>query len=459
MKTKRVYLYEEVFEYLKNLIEKDVLNEDEKMPSKRRLAENFNVSPLTVEKAYAQLIDEGYVYSVEKKGYFVSKKVVMFKPSYAMKKQDLAHEEKKRYVYDFSTGKVDTNFFPQKTWAKLAREVLSEHQTQMLNDIDPMGLFELRKEIAKHIEIYRGIDIDPRQIFVGSSSTQLLNLLIEILGRKKTYGIEDPTYPSIYHLFKSLDIKTHLIEVDEMGLNVEKLYQSNIDVIHVVPSHQYPTGVMMTIQRRKELLNWAYQSKDRYIIEDDYDSEFKYQGKPAEAIRGIDQLDRVIYMNTFTKSLAPSFRVAYLILPKHLLNRFKDISTYHRCTVPNFEQYILYKFMHYGHFSRHLHKMMKVYRQKLELLLDLTKAYPNITIENYESGLHFIIVFKSSIDESEILTKLKDNNIYIQSISEFRHLPSQKDSCIRLVVGYSGLSLSDLKSGYLKLLTRLEGYI
>src|SRR5690554_5477500 len=134
MSSNKVYLYDEVFEYLKNLIEKDVLNENEKMPSKRRLAENFNISPLTVEKAYAQLIDEGYVYSIEKKGYFVSKKVVMFKPSFTMKQQSLEHENKKTYRYDFSTGKVDTNYFPQKIWAKLAREVLSEQHNQMLND-------------------------------------------------------------------------------------------------------------------------------------------------------------------------------------------------------------------------------------------------------------------------------------------------------------------------------------
>src|SRR5690554_2400984 len=218
MKSKIVYLYEEVYDHLKNLIEKDVLNENEKMPSKRRLAETFNVSPLTVERAYAQLIDEGYVYSVEKKGYFVSKKVTLFKPSFHVKESFVEGIKDNIFLYDFTTGKVDTTYFPHQTWSKLAKEVLSEQHPQMLNDIDWMGLLELREEIAKHIEIYRGIDIDPKQIFIGSSTTQLLNLLIEILGRDKTYAIEDPTYPKIYHLFKSLDIKTNLVEVDAFGL-------------------------------------------------------------------------------------------------------------------------------------------------------------------------------------------------------------------------------------------------
>ncbi len=459
MKSSRVYLYEEVYEHLKNLIEKDILNENEKMPSKRRLADNFNISPLTVEKAYAQLIDEGYVYTVEKKGYFVNKKVVIFRPSFQVKQETYKGKEKQTYAFDFSTGKVDTTFFPHQTWAKLAREVLSEQHHQMLNDIDPMGLLELREEIAKHIEIYRGIDIEPKQIFIGSSSTQLLNLLIEILGRQKVYSIEDPTYPKIYHLFKTLDIKTNLIEVDEMGLNVAQLIKTHTDIVHVVPSHQYPTGVMMTIQRRKELLNWAYQSKDRYIIEDDYDSEFKYQGKPTEALRGLDELDKVIYMNTFSKSLAPSFRVAYLVLPKNLLNDFMKISSYHRCTVPNFEQYILYKFMHKEYFSRHLHRMMKVYKQKLELCLTLTKPYKHIQLKHYEAGLHFILSFEPKISEEAFISICEKNDIYVQSISRFKHKKDKIYKGIDLVIGYSGLSLDDLKQGYQKLLNIINDYV
>lgn len=459
MKSNKTYLYEEVYEHLKNLIEKDVLNENEKMPSKRRLAENFNISPLTVEKAYAQLIDEGYVYSVEKKGYYVSEKVTLFKPTFHMKQSPLSGRDHQQFLYDFSTGKVDTTYFPHQTWAKLAREVLSEQHHQMLNEIDSMGLFELREEIAKHIEIYRGIDVDPRQIFIGSSSTQLINLLIEILGRQKIYSIEDPTYPKIYHLFKALDIKTNLVEVDDMGLNVRKLNQTQTDVVHVVPSHQYPTGVMMSIQRRKELLNWVYQSKDRYIIEDDYDSEFKYQGKPTEALRGLDQLDKVIYMNTFSKSLAPSFRVAYLVLPKNLLNSFMKISNYHRCTVPNFEQYILYKFMHKEYFSRHLHRMMKVYKQKLDLCLNMTKSYDAITISHYESGLHFILTFKTRISEAQLLDVFQKNDIYVQTISAFKQYKDNDYNQTDLVVGYSGLSMEELKVGYQKLLNLINDYV
>ena len=459
MKYKKTYLYETIYVHLKHLIEKDVLNENDMMPSKRKLAEQFKVSPLTIEKAYIQLIEEGYVYSVEKKGYFVGKKVTLFKPTQSKKTYDLHEKEKTTYLYDFSTSYVDTEHFPNQVWAKLAREVLSEQHHQMLNDVDPMGLYDLRIEIAKHIDIYRGIEIDPKQILIGSSSTQLLSIVIELLGRNQKYGIEDPAYPKIYHVLNTLDIKVDMIEVDQNGLIVSELNKSNINVVHVVPSHQYPLGVTMSIQRKKELLNWAYAKKGRYIIEDDYDSEFKYQGKPIEAIKGLDALDKVIYMNTFSKSLAPSFRVAYVVLPKQLLNDFDKVSIYHRCTVPSFEQYILYKFMHTGSFTRHLHRMMKIYKQKLDVILNIIKFEKDFKISGYESGLHFILTFRSIVHEDIIIEKLKASSIQVSGVKAYEKIQENNNEDVNLVVGYAGIKMSKLESGFKTLLNVCKQYV
>lgn len=456
---KKTYLYEEIYEHLKHLIEKDILNENDLMPSKRKLAEQFKVSPLTVEKAYVQLMDEGYVYSIEKKGYFVGKKVVLFKPNRDIKDYRFHEKEKESYRYDFSTSHVDTEYFPNQVWAKLAREVLSEQHHQMLNDVDSMGLYDLRVEIAKHLDIYRGIEIDPKQILIGSSSTQLLSVVIELLGRNQIYGIEDPAYPKIYHILNTLDIEVDMIGVDQNGLIIDELKKSKINVMHAVPSHQFPLGVTMSIQRKKELLNWVYEKKDRYIIEDDYDSEFKYQGKPIEAIKGLDTLDKVIYMNTFSKSLAPSFRVAYVVLPKRLLKSFDQISSYHRCTVPNFEQYILYKFMNTGSFTRHLHRMMKVYKQKLDIILNMMKYESNIRISGYESGLHFILSFKSYISEYDMIQKLKTNSIKVSGVKAYINIHENLSEDINLVVGYAGISLSDLEDGFKMLLDTCKQYV
>lgn len=448
MLKKKNYLYLEIYDHLKTIILSERLTEDDRLPSKRKLASHFKVSSLTVDKAYQELMSEGYVYSVEKKGYYVAKKIALLNDKKSDYKVHVPKAPKKEYKYDFSTSDVDTAHFPNKVWAKLAREVLTEQKEAMLNESDPLGSFNLRVEISKHLDLYRGMNVHADQIVIGSSSSQLLNLLIELLGRNKVYGIEDPAYPMIYHLFKSLDIKTNLIELDKYGLNIDKLKQTDTNIVHVVPSHQYPLGVVMPIQRRIQLLNWAYQREHRYIIEDDYDSEFKYLGRPISALQGLDKNEKVIYMNTFSKSLAQSFRVAYLVLPHHLLNKLEKIMHYHRCTVPNFEQFILLKFMKGNYFTRHLNKMSKLYKQKLDLILAITKNYPCIEIKNYESGLHFILSFKSKISEKQIIEKLVKADIKVQGVSTFLQNKTQNCDQVQLVIGYSGLSYEKVKTGY-----------
>lgn len=456
--SKKEYIYLEIYNHLKSMILSDVLKENDRLPSKRKLAASFSVSPMTIHKAYQELIDEGYVYTLEKKGYYVSKKIPMFFDQQKVKDIKIKEIKDKTYLYDFNTSHVDTAYFPHQTWAKLAREVLSEHRETMLNDVDAHGLYDLRSEIAKHLDIYRGMSIDQSQIIIGSSSTQLLSLLIELLGRDKIYGIEDPSYPKIFHLFRTLDIKTNLIQLDDYGLSSKMLEASDTKIVHIVSSHQFPSGITMPIQRRIELLNWAYQDADRYIIEDDYDSEFKYQGRPIPALKGLDKGEKVIYMNTFSKSLAPSFRVAYLVLPIDLMKKFNKVMQYHRCTVPNFEQYILYKFMNKEYFSRHLHKMMKIYREKLELILDITEKYQKIDINNYESGLHFVLSFHSIVNEDEIIKKLESHNIHVVGMSLFRQTENKQKDIIELVIGYSGLSKAEIEVGYTKLLKAISSY-
>ncbi|BCR36791.1 MocR-like pyridoxine biosynthesis transcription factor PdxR [Mariniplasma anaerobium] len=458
MANKKEYIYLEIYNHLKSMILSDVLKENDRLPSKRKLAASFSVSPMTIHKAYQELIDEGYVYTVEKKGYYVSKKVPIFFNQPKIKDIKIKETKDRTYLYDFNTSHVDTTHFPHQTWAKLAREVLSEHRETMLNDVDAHGLYDLRSEIARHLDIYRGMSIDQSQIIIGSSSTQLLSLLIELLGRNNVYGIEDPSYPKIFHLFRTLDIKTNLIQLDAYGLSSKMLEASDTKIVHIVSSHQFPSGITMPIQRRIELLNWAYQETDRYIIEDDYDSEFKYQGRPVPALKGLDKGEKVIYMNTFSKSLAPSFRVAYLVLPIDLMKKFNKVMQYHRCTVPNFEQYILYKFMNKEYFSRHLHKMMKIYREKLDLILDITEQYQKINIKNYESGLHFILSFYAKVSENEIIKQLETRNIHVLGMSLFRQTQHKQKDMIELVIGYSGLSKTQIKLGYTKLLDTISTY-
>ena len=440
-------LYVELYEQFKSMIHDGKYNEHQKLPSKRKLAASLKISPLTVDAAYQQLIAEGYVYSIEKSGYYVGKRVELLKKRNSTSQHQEAehHKDVTTYTYELKTNVVDTTLFPNATWAKLAREVLSENHHEMLNDLDPQGLYRLRREISRYLELYRGMKVHENQIVIGSGSTSLIGMLVELLGRHKRYAIEDPGYAKIYHLFKGNDVDLSLIPLDEFGMSLEHLKHQKIDVIHVTPSHQFPMGIVMPIQRRNELLNWVSEHFDRYIIEDDYDSEFRYQGKPIPALQGLDIHDRVIYMNTFTKTLAPSFRMSYMVLPKHLLSLYTKMSSYHGCTVPNFEQFILYKFMNEGYFERHINRMRNHYREKIDQIIHLVNIHPFVEMIGYEAGLHFLIKLPKGIDEVDIVRQIRTKDIYVSGLSSYYQQPNTQTSVPTLVIGYSGISSSNLK--------------
>jgi GntR family transcriptional regulator/MocR family aminotransferase len=445
--------YVKIYEQFKEMINEGIYKEGDKLPSKRKLADSFKVSPLTIEAAYTQLIAEGYVYAIEKKGYFIDKQIELLRPKQSDENNQIIKKETIKYPYEFKTNVVDTSLFPHATWGKLSREVLSEQRYEMLNEVEPKGLSLLRNEIKRYLEIYRGIHVDIEQIILGSGSTALINMLVEIIGRKKHYAVEDPGYDRIYQVLKGNDVKISLVPLDDYGLSVSALYQTKADIVHITPSHQFPMGIVMPIQRRSELLNWATETKG-YIIEDDYDSEFRFVGKPIPALFSLDQNDRIIYMNTFTKTLAPSFRIGYLVLPKHLIGVYEQMSSYQGCTVPNFEQYILYQFMKKGYFERHINRMRNHYRQKIEMIADLIKNYPSLKMRGHESGLHFIIEVLKKMDSKALFDQLNEVGILIRGI-QFYSKQTRHDLYPLLVTGYSGIPMVDVKQSFKKLFDEL----
>jgi len=446
----RNVLYVDIYEQFKRLILEKKYEENQKLPSKRKLAASLKVSPLTVEAAYQQLIAEGYVYAIEKKGYFVSKQVDLKLTNAQFNFESISKKVQDPYLYSFETNVVDTTLFPNATWAKLSREVISENHHEMLNITAPQGLEELRIEIAKYLEIYRGMHVTPDRIVIGSGSTSMISMIIELLGRHQKYAIEKPGFHKIEQLFLANNTHIDYIPIDEQGLSVETLKNRNIHAVHVTPSHHYPLGIVMPISRRIELLNWATQKK-AYIIEDDYDSEFRFQGKPIPALHGLDQNDRVIYMNTFTKSLAPSFRMSYMVLPQHLMHKYHQMSSYHGCTVPTFEQYVLYKFMHRGYFERHINRMRNHYREKLEVIRDLIYPHPWIKLHGDDAGLHFmmeintqdhLLTLKKRLEQAKIhATVIEDQNV-------FSH------PCI--IIGYSGIEMKMIEPSFSALIEAIK---
>ena len=345
-------LYEHLYKCIKNDILNGVLTIGEKLPSKRNFAKNLNISTITVENAYAQLMAEGYIYSLPKKGYFVadiSTSVLENTANTFFPATDAPVTEvpvtQKPYFADFVSNSITADNFPFSIWAKIIREVISEECDALMTNPPAGGIPELRNAIAQYLFQFRGMKVDPAQIIIGAGTEYLYGLLIQLLGNNNTFGVEDPGYRKIAQIYNSHRANCKHIPLDNYGVELGALEESGADIIHISPSHHYPTGIVTPISRRYELLGWASRSSSRYIIEDDYDCEFRLQGKPIPSLQSIDVMEKVIYINTFSKSLASTIRISYMVLPHHLLERFYRQLGFYSCTVSNFEQYTLAHFI------------------------------------------------------------------------------------------------------------------
>lgn len=445
-----VPIYVQLYQFIRSQIEDGTIKANDKLPSKRKLSNHLEISQITVDSAYQQLVVEGYIRSVAKSGFYVEEyeKHNIIKNT----KYEAQVNSKPENVYDidFKTNVVDTKLFPNKTWAKLAREVLSENNYEMVNVTNPQGLNELREEIAKYLYDYRGINVHPNQIILGAGSDFLIGLLIQLIGRSNFYAIENPGYSKVYQIFKNNDVTTIPIGLDEFGLKVSDLRKTKTNLVHVTPSHQFPTGVIMPIRRRLELLKWANEEQNRYILEDDYDSEFRFYGQPIPALQGLDN-NKVIYLNTFTKTLAPSLRISYMVLPINLLNKYIENQTYYSCSIPNFDQYILYKFMKGGYFERHINRMRNAYKERLEALIDLlskSKLAEIVKIYDHSAGLHFMMSVNNNMTEEEIVSSAKEVGIRVYGLSGYYHIDKSNIIGSTIVVGYSSLTIQDIQNAF-----------
>ena len=314
------------YDYLCRCIRDDILcgrlTAGSRLPSRRSLAEHLKVSAVTVESAYAQLAAEGYIVSREKSGYFVSQLEPALRPPSPPPIRTDAPPPGQPWMMDLRGGGGSTELFPFSVWAKLMRQVLSQRGPDLLRPVPHSGVPELREAIAGTLYRLRGLSVSPEQIVVGSGSEYLYNLIVQLLGRELVYGVEDPGYPKPARIYALNGARCISLPVDGQGISPQTLAASPAQVVHLSPSHQFPTGAVTPAGRRQALLRWAAQGGDRYLIEDDYDSEFRFTGLPIPALQSIDQADRVIYLNTFSRALAPSLRISYLVLPPTLLDRY-----------------------------------------------------------------------------------------------------------------------------------------
>lgn len=445
-------LYEHLYKCIKNDILNGVLTMGEKLPSKRNFAKNLNISTITVENAYAQLMAEGYIYSLPKKGYFVAdisnsilENNVATASTFTVSKEAVPSNfplrQQNEYFADFVSNSITADNFPFSIWAKIIREVISEESQALMTNPPSGGIPELRNAIAQYLFQFRGMKVDPAQIIIGAGTEYLYGLIIQLLGKDNTFGVEDPGYRKISQIYNSHNAKCCHIPLDHQGIELSALEESGANIIHISPSHHYPTGIVTPISRRYELLGWASKSSSRYIIEDDYDCEFRLQGKPIPSLQSIDVMEKVIYINTFSKSLASTIRISYMVLPHHLLERFYRQLGFYSCTVSTFEQYTLARFISQGYFEKHINRTRNFYKTQRDTLLECIKDSPlasHSTIMEEDAGLHFLLKLDTRLSDEALIEKAKQAGLHIACLSKYYYKPEKKMEHI-LVMNYSGL--------------------
>ena len=414
-------LYSQLYSAVRSSIEKGEIAAGERLPSKRELASHLKISVVTVESAYSQLCAEGYIHSKPGSGFYAEK----IQSRLASENMDIPHIDKDppedNYKYDFGTNRADTAFFPFSSWAKLSREVLNSQSEDLLNSCGPYGTAELRVQIAAYLKSFRGMNVNPKQIVVGAGSEYLTGLIIQLLGRERSYGIENPGYGKIYRIFKQNCMKTVPIAMDGYGADIRNVFD-NTDIFHITPSHHFPLGTIMPVSRRQEILGMVYSENGKYIIEDDYDSELRLGGKPIPTLQSIDISEKVIYMNTFTKTLASTVRISYMILPRPLLEQFYQKLSFYSCTVSNFEQYTLDLFIKEGYFEKHINRLRNYYQNKKNGFLSAiwdSGLYKCVEISGEEAGVHFLMKLKTEKAEENVIELAKAQGIKLSPLSKF----------------------------------------
>ena len=429
-----VPLYEALYRCIRGDILEGRLLPGEKLPSKRALAENLEVSKITVETAYNQLLSEGYITAREKVGYFVEAVERTAVPNAPQPQQESPAAPEP--LLDLTGG--GTEQFPFSVWTKLQREVMLDYGEKLLLPLPNRGIPELRQAIAAHLADFRGMQVDPDNILIGAGTDFLYNLLIQLLGRDKRYAVEEPGYGKIRKIYAAGGVTALSAGLDAQGVTVESLRKA--DVLHISPSHHFPTGLVTPVSRRKELIQWAKEG-GHWIIEDDYDSEFRFDSHPKPTMQSLDGAGRVIYMNTFSKSLAPSIRISYMVLPRGLMEEFQEKLGFYSCTVPSFEQYTLARFLSRGHFEKHINRMRKFYKNRRNRVISALNNCPfadRLTILEQDAGLHFILKIDTPLSDRELTERLAQGGIRIHALSHYYHSQTVTDlHC--LVVNYAGL--------------------
>ena len=441
----KIPLYEQIYNYIKSDIQNGKIAYGEKLPSTRALAKHLEISRSTVELAYEQLLSEGYIESEPYRGFFVAQIEELYHLQKGKITSAKIYKEKKKYKYDFTPNGVDLKSFPYNAWRKLSKDILMDDKTELFRAGDSQGEYGFRNAICNYLYQARGVNCTPDQIIIGAGSDYILMLLSTILGIHHRIAFEDPTYKQAYRMVRSLSYETAPVPMDKNGMKVSELEKSGADIAYVTPSHQYPTGVIMPLKRRLELLRWASQEEGRYIIEDDYDSEFRYKGKPIPALQGYDGEDKVIYLGTFSKSIAPAIRLSYMVLPKPLLEVYDQKSRFVNSTVSKVDQMIVQKFIEEGYYERHLNKTRALYKSRHDVLIEGLRPMMDICkISGEHAGVHLLLTFHNGMSEEGLIQRAEAEDIRVYGLSDYC-IQEKYEGNATILLGYANLSEEQIR--------------
>lgn len=445
-------LYEQLYRALKADILSGALPGGSRLPSGRALAEHLGLSRVTVETAYAQLLAEGYLTSRPRAGYFVEQLTPQELPPRVSEPEAQPPEPE-------TAQSRSAQLFPFSVWARLMRGVLLDRRQELLRPAPDAGLPALRQAVAAELYRQRGVHVSPEQVYIGAGAEYFYNLLIQFFGHGRVYALENPGHRKIARVYQANQVAVRPIGMDADGVIPELLEQSGAEVLHISPSHHYPTGTVTPITRRQALMRWLTAQPGRYLIEDDYDSEFRFSGLPIPTIQSMDRSGRVIYMNTFSRTISPSLRISYMILPRTLLPQWQAAMGFYSCTVPSFEQMTLTRFLAEGYFEKHLSRMKKHYRAvraQLFSVLHTPQAVRQCAVHDTDAGLHLVLELKNAPEPEALRALLRQSGLPDALLSVFFLDAPSPQAQKSIVLGYADAEPAQLEAALTALFTRLE---
>ncbi|MFC7686811.1 PLP-dependent aminotransferase family protein [Ureibacillus sp. GCM10028918] len=441
-------LYSQLYHWIKKEVEEGRLLPGMKMPSIRQLTTHLKVSRNTVVSAYEQLQSEGYLESVPKSGIWVAE---IEKPSlYSIEKVQPIRSECKsssEFLVNFEYGNVDLNKFPVKQWKKCLSDAVDQENNWLFEYSEKQGEFALRQEISTYLLHSRGVRCVPEQIVVTSGTQNSIALICRLLElQEKIVAMEEPGYSGVRSVFKDQGCCIEPVPLEKDGISIEHFETSSAKAAYVTPSHQFPFGMVLSISKRIQLLKWAYQTGG-YIIEDDYDGEFRYRGQPIPSLKSLDEEEKVIYLGTFSKSFLPSVRLSYIVLPPSLMVQYsKKFADYNQSVSPIIQKAIAL-FMQSGEFEKHIRRMRKLYQRKHQALLKSIEQYmgTRVKIVGEKSGLHILLKL-NNVSNSELIEEGLQKGVKVYSPVRFWLNPSSESNSY-IMLGFGGLSIEEIDNG------------